>query len=115
MSSNHITHEEQNKSNRTKIRVKGHLDDRWRDWFDGLTITLTENGETLLSGHVPDQAALYGLLRKVRDMGLPLLTVEHAEGPSLEEVTTEAEPFVNTDVYTDGNTVCTTEGKNDEN
>ena len=58
-----------------QIRVKGHLDRTWSDWFEGLTITLEENGETLLTGPVIDQAALYGLLRKVRDLGLPLLAV----------------------------------------
>src|SRR2546430_4548543 len=50
--------------------VKGHLDNRWADWFDGLTITLEDNGETLLTGPVVDQAALHGLLRKVRDLGI---------------------------------------------
>jgi len=59
----------------TEIRIKGHLADRWVEWFEGLTITLTENGDTLLTGPVPDQAALYGLLRKVRDLGMPLLSV----------------------------------------
>ncbi len=58
-----------------EIRLKGHLDDKWADWFEGLTITREDNGETLLRGPVVDQAALYGLLRKVRDLGLPLLSV----------------------------------------
>jgi hypothetical protein len=58
-----------------EIRIKGHLDDRWADWFGGLTITLEENGDTLLTGPAVDQAALYGLLRKVRDLGMPLLSV----------------------------------------
>jgi hypothetical protein len=58
-----------------EIRLKGHLDDRWVDWFDGLTITREDNGETLLTGSVVDQAALHGLLRKVRDLGLPLISV----------------------------------------
>ena len=58
-----------------QIRVKGHLDRRRSDWFGGLTITLEDNGETLLTGPVADQAALYGLLRKVRDLGMPLLSV----------------------------------------
>jgi hypothetical protein len=58
-----------------QIRVKGHLGRDWTDWFAGLSITLQENGETLLSGPVGDQAALHGLLRKVRDLGLPLLAV----------------------------------------
>ena len=58
-----------------QIRVTGHLGREWSDWFDGLSITLEDNGETLLSGPVVDQAALHGLLRKVRDLGLPLLAV----------------------------------------
>ena len=58
-----------------QITVKGHLDNRWADWFEGLTITLEDNGETLLTGPVVDQAALHGLLRKVRDLGMPLLSV----------------------------------------
>jgi hypothetical protein len=58
-----------------QIRVTGHLGREWSDWFDGLSITLQDNGETLLSGPVVDQAALHGLLRKVRDLGLPLLAV----------------------------------------
>jgi hypothetical protein len=58
-----------------EIRLKGHLDARWADRFEGLTITLEENGNTLLTGPVIDQAALYGLLKKVRDLGMPLLSV----------------------------------------
>jgi hypothetical protein len=58
-----------------EIRLKGHLEARWVNWFDGLAITLDENGNMLLSGPVADQAALYGLLKKVRDLGLPLLSV----------------------------------------
>lgn len=65
-----------------EIRIKGHLDDRWADWFDGLTITRADNGETLLSGPVADQAALHGLLRKVRDLGLALLAVVQVEPKS---------------------------------
>jgi hypothetical protein len=61
-----------------QIRITGHLDSRWMAWFDGLTITLEENGDTLLTGPVVDQAALYGLLRKVRDLGLPLVSVNRA-------------------------------------
>ena len=59
-----------------EIRIKGHLDKQWTEWFDGLTITLEDNGDTLLTGHVVDQAALHGLLRKVRDLGMPLLSVD---------------------------------------
>jgi hypothetical protein len=58
-----------------QIRLKGHLGRQWAAWFEGLTITLEENGDTLLTGPVVDQAALHGLLRKVRDLGLPLLAV----------------------------------------
>lgn len=58
-----------------QIRVKGHLGEQWAEWFGGLSITLENNGETLLTGPLVDQAALYGLLKKVRDLGLPLLSV----------------------------------------
>ncbi len=58
-----------------EIRVKGHLDDCWADWFGGTTITLEENGETLLTGPVVDQAALYGQLKKVRDLGMTLISI----------------------------------------
>jgi hypothetical protein len=58
-----------------EIRIKGHLDNRWAAWFDGLTITREDNGETLLTGQVVNQAALHRLLRNVRDLGLPLLSV----------------------------------------
>jgi hypothetical protein len=58
-----------------KIRIKGHLDERWSEWFDDLTITLEENGETLLTGPVADQAELHGLLKKIRDLGLVLISV----------------------------------------
>ena len=58
-----------------QIRIKGHLGRQWTDWFGGLTLTLEDNGETLLTGPVIDQAALHGLLKKVRDVGMPLLSV----------------------------------------
>jgi hypothetical protein len=64
---------------RYEIRIKGHLENRWADWFEGLTITREDNGETRLTGPVPDQAALHGLLRKVRDLGLPLIAVIRIE------------------------------------
>jgi hypothetical protein len=59
-----------------QIRVKGNLDLRWSDWFDGFSITPVGDDETLLIGSVADQAALHGLLHKIRDLGLPLLTVQ---------------------------------------
>ncbi len=58
-----------------EIRIKGHLDAQWMTWFDGLTVTLEEKGDTLLSGPVADQAALHGILRRVRDLGMPLVSV----------------------------------------
>ena len=58
-----------------EIRLKGHLNARWADWFDGLTLTQESDGTTLLSGPIVDQAALHGLLGKVRDLGLPLIAV----------------------------------------
>jgi hypothetical protein len=58
-----------------QIRIEGHLDRQWTNWFEGLIITLEDNGDTLLTGPVVDQAALYGLLRKVRDLGIPLFSV----------------------------------------
>ena len=58
-----------------QIRLKGHLSSQWTGWFGGLAVDREENGETLLTGPVTDQAALHGLLRKVRDLGLPLLAV----------------------------------------
>jgi hypothetical protein len=62
-----------------EIRIKGLLDRSWGDWFHGLTITPEENGRTLLVGPVADQAALHGLLKKVRDLGLPLISVNSVE------------------------------------
>ena len=58
-----------------EIRIDGHLDREWSDWFEGLAVTLAEDGTTLLSGPVADQAALHGLLKKVRDLGAPLISV----------------------------------------
>jgi hypothetical protein len=61
-----------------RIRVRGHLDRVWAERFGGMAVTLEDNGETSLTGTVADQAALYGLLRKVRDLGLPLVSVNYA-------------------------------------
>ena len=62
-----------------QIRIKGHLSHHWAEWFEGLTITLEDNGETLLTGPVVDQAALHGVLKKVRDLGMPLLSVNRVK------------------------------------
>ncbi len=75
-----------------EIRLKGHLEARWVEWFEGLTITLAEDGDTLLTGPVLDQAALHGLLKKVRDLGLPLVSVSPLEpGPSSTPGTGQAD------------------------
>lgn len=71
-----------------EIRLRGHLDSRWADWFEGLSITQDANGESRLTGSVVDQAALHSLLRKVRDLGLPLVAVtqldpQQAHGPDV--------------------------------
>lgn len=68
-------HESHYETGLYEIRIKGHLDDRWASRFEGLTLTLEDNGDTLLTGRVVDQAALHGLLKKVRDLGMPLISV----------------------------------------
>jgi hypothetical protein len=75
MSATHASTADHHEPGHYEIRLKGHLDDRWTAWFEGLTLTREDNGETLLTGPVVDQAALHGLLRKVRDLGIPLLSV----------------------------------------
>lgn len=67
-----------------EIRIKGHLDTRWSHWFEGYEIALKDNGETLLSGTVVDQAALHGLLIKVRDLGLPMVSVTPVQSEQTE-------------------------------
>ena len=75
-----------------QIRIKGHLGSEWTDWFSGLRITLEDNGDTLLTGPVVDQAALHGLLRRVRDLGIPLVSVSPLEpGPSATPGTAQAD------------------------
>jgi hypothetical protein len=63
-----------------EIRLRGHLDARWAAWFDGLDLTNQSDGTTVISGPVADQAALHGLLQKVRDTGLPLLSIQQVQG-----------------------------------
>ena len=73
-----------------QIRIRGHLGRQWTDWFEGLSITLEDNGETLLTGPLLDQAALHGVLKKVRDIGMPLLSVnrvkpDHADASDVKQ------------------------------
>jgi hypothetical protein len=75
-----------------QIRLKGHLGSQWTDWFGGLTLTLEEGGDTLLTGPVVDQAALHGLLKRVRDLGIPLVSVCPLEpGPTITPGTDQAD------------------------
>lgn len=75
----------QYESGRYEIRIQGHLDAQWTDWFGMLSVTMEENGDTLLTGTVADQSALHGLLRKVRDLGMPLISVNRI-GPRQTDV-----------------------------
>ena len=86
MSEPHVATEDHHEPGRYEIRLKGYLDARWARRFEGLSLSHDSDGTTILSGPVVDQAALYGLLRQVRDLGLPLLSVVHigpeqANGP----------------------------------
>jgi hypothetical protein len=75
-----------------QIRLRGYLGPQWADWFEGLTITLEKDGNTLLTGPVVDQAALHGLLKKVRDLGMPLVSVSQVQpGPSTTLGTSQAD------------------------
>ena len=74
-----------------QIKVKGTLDEKWSDWFDGFTITRHPDNETLLVGVARDQAALHGMLTKIRDLGLPLLAVQWA-GPDVAKTENHEEP-----------------------
>ena len=89
MSAPDASTEDQHEPRLYEIRLKGHLDARWTDWFEGLSLTHASDGTTMLSGPVVDQAALYGVLRKVRDLGLPLVSViqvepKPADGPDVQ-------------------------------
>lgn len=67
-----------------QIRIQGHLGLKWTEWFDGMTISLEEDGDTLIAGPVVDQAALHGLLRKVRDLNMPLISIRIELDPAAE-------------------------------
>ena len=79
MSETRASAQDPHKPGQYEIRVKGHLENRWAEWFDGLALTSVSDGTTVIHGPVVDQAALHGLLRKVRDIGLPLISVAHVE------------------------------------
>ena len=79
MSATHSSIEDYHEPGLYEIRIKGHLDDRWAGRFEGLALSREENGVTLLTGRVVDQAALHGLLRAVRDLGVRLLSVTHLQ------------------------------------
>jgi hypothetical protein len=79
MSETHASTADQYEPGLYEIRIKGHLADRWTGYFGGLVITLEDSGDTLLTGPVVDQAALHGLLKKVRDLGMPLISVNRIE------------------------------------
>ena len=87
MSETHALPENHDESGLYEIRLKGHLSDRWADRFGDVVITLEDNGNTLLTCHVIDQAALHGLLKRVRDLGMPLLSVNfvHPGQAEIEE------------------------------
>ena len=76
---------------RYEIRLKGHLDARWAAWFDGLSLTCERDGASVLHGQIVDQAALHGVLRKVRDVGLPLLSVVRVEADQSDAATAESQ------------------------
>ena len=83
MSNNHQT----NEAMIYQIRLQGHLGRQWTEWFEGMTITLEDNGDTLITGPIADQSALHGLLKKVRDLGMPLLSVTSVESDQTDEST----------------------------
>ena len=72
-----------------QIRIQGHLRQQWMDWFEGLTITLEEDGNTLLSGPVVDQSALHGILKRIRDLGMPLLSVNSIDSDQAIKANTD--------------------------
>jgi hypothetical protein len=77
-----------------EIRVEGHIDDSWSSWFEGLTLRHEESGETILSGPLVDQAALHGVLVKIRDLGLPLVEVKRIQCDMRREASPDAGPYV---------------------
>jgi hypothetical protein len=86
MTERHTPTPDSHEAGRYEIRLTGHLDARWGAWFDGLTVSYETDGTTVISGQIVDQAALHGLLQRVRDLGLPLVSVSRIE-PDQSETT----------------------------
>lgn len=86
MTNEHNSQPDANQPTVYQIRLKGHLGQQRMDWFEGLTISLEEDGNTLLSGFVPDQSALHGILRRIRDLGITLLSVNRVDSNQLTRV-----------------------------
>jgi hypothetical protein len=90
MSATHGSADGDHRAGRYDIRLRGHLEARWAAWFDGLSVSPGSDGTTVISGSVPDQAALHGLLNKVRDLGLPLVSVTRVGPAGSNAPTTES-------------------------
>jgi hypothetical protein len=90
MTERHSPTPDSREAGRYEIRLTGHLDARWAAWFDGLTVRRESDGTTVISGQVPDQAALHGVLQRVRDLGLPLVSVKQVAADAA--ATPAAEP-----------------------
>ena len=73
-----------------QIKIKGHLGQQWMNWFEGLTIALEEDGNTLLSGSIIDQSALHGILKKIRDLGMPLLSINSVDPDQANKLDTDS-------------------------
>ena len=84
MAERHTSTPDSREAGRYEIRLTGHLDARWAAWFDGLTVRHESDGTTVISGQVADQAALHGLLQRVRDLGLPLVSVTRVDADAAE-------------------------------
>ncbi len=89
MSNKHNPHPDSEEPGVYQIRIKGHLSAQWSDWFEGLTVALEDNGDTVLTGQVVDQAALHGLLKRVRDLGMPLISVSRVNPGQTDELDVE--------------------------
>ncbi|CAG1013978.1 hypothetical protein ANAEL_04854 [Anaerolineales bacterium] len=93
-----------------QFRLKGYLGSQWADWFEGLTITLDEDGDTLLTGPVADQAALHGLLKKARDLGMPLVSVSQVQPDEIHSYRSKREKEMNTTKGSSRGTIKSTTG-----